>query len=251
MRNMVLKILFICLFLCSSLCLSAQLTLGTTGLLNSPSADMQEDKTVMIGGNFLNDKITPDGFPYNTYNYFLNITFLPFLEMAYTCTLFKATDSFVSWKKGKFVNQDRSFSFRLRLLQERKYLPAVVFGSNDLYTQSGGGSILSEGSGNQYFSRFYLAFTKYVDVLPGEKIGLHVAYLYNRRSSNHLNGFSGGISYQPSVVPGLNVVVQYDAKTFCIGANYLLFKHVFAQALLQNGKYFSGGIAYKFCLKSK
>ena len=88
--------------------LSAQLTLGTTGLLNSPSADMQPDKTVMLGGNFLHDRITPNGFPYNTYNYFLNITFLPFLEVAYTCTLFKATDKFVPEKK---VCQSRSCFF--------------------------------------------------------------------------------------------------------------------------------------------
>jgi len=237
--------------MCSSFYLSAQLTLGTTGLLNSPSADMQPDKTVMIGGNFLNDRITPDGFPYNTYNYFLNITFLPFLEVAYTCTLFKATDKFVPEKKGRFVNQDRSFSVRLRLLQERKYLPAIVIGSNDLYTQSGGGQILSEGSGNQYFSRFYLALTKYVEIFPKESVGLHVAYLYNRRTSNHLDGFSGGISYKPSFTPNLRVIAQYDSKTFCIGANYLLFKHVFMQALLQDGKHFSGGLAYRFSLKSK
>ena len=249
--NMIKKILFICLFLFSSLLLSAQLTLGTTGLLNSPSADMQPDKTVMIGGNFLNDRVTPDGFPYNTYNYFLNITFLPFLEVAYTCTLFKATDKFVPSKKGRFVNQDRSFSVRLRLLRERKYLPAIVVGSNDLYTQSGGGKILSEGCGNQYFSRFYIACSKYINICPTEQIGVHMAYLYNRRTSNHLNGFSGGVSYKPSFVPELNLIAQYDSKTFCIGANYLLLKHLFAQVLLQDGKYFTAGLAYKIYLKGK
>lgn len=245
------KILFTCVFVFSTLLLSAQLTLGTTGLLNSPSAEMQADKTVMLGGNFLNDKVTPDKFPYNTYNYFLNITFLPFLEVAYTCTLFKATDQFVPSKKGRFVNQDRSFSVRLRLLQERKYLPAVVLGSNDLYTQSGGGKILSEGSGNQYFSRFYLACSKYIDICPTERIGVHLAYLYNRRTSNHLNGFSGGVSYKPSFAPDLNLIVQHDSKSFCIGANYLFLKHLFAQVLLQDGKYITAGLAYKIYLKGK
>ena len=48
------KILLIGLFLCCHLALSAQLTYGTTGLLHAPSAEMQRDKTVMIGGNFLN-----------------------------------------------------------------------------------------------------------------------------------------------------------------------------------------------------
>lgn len=36
---------------------------------------------------------------------------------------------------GKFVNQDRNFSVRLRLLKEGqwwKYMPAIVIGSNDV-----------------------------------------------------------------------------------------------------------------------
>ena len=55
------KILLTGIFILSTFMLSAQLTLGTTGLLNSPSADMQPDKMVMLGGNFLHDRITPNG----------------------------------------------------------------------------------------------------------------------------------------------------------------------------------------------
>jgi len=245
------RIVLTSVFVFSTYLLSAQLTLGTTGLLNSPSAEMQPEGTVMLGGNFLNDHITRGSFPYDTYNYFLNITFLPFLEVAYTCTLFKATDTFVPWKKGRFVNQDRSFSVRLRLLQEREKLPAIVIGSNDVYTQSGGGEILSEGDGNQYFSRFWVAMMKHVPVTAKERVGLHLAYLYNRRASSHLNGFSGGINYKPSFAPDLNLIVQYDSKSVCVGANYLLWNHLFLQALLQDGKHFSGGLAYKIYLKRK
>ena len=237
------------IFILSTFMHSAQLTSGTTGLLNSPSADMQPDKTVMLGGNFLHDRITPNGFPYNTYNYFLNITFLPFLEVAYTCTLFKATDKFVPEKKGRFVNQDRAFSVRLRALTERKYRPAIVLGSNDLYTQSNGGGIMTEESNNQYFNKFYLAATKHVNITKTEQVGLHLAYQYNRRASNRLNGFSGGISYKPSFAPNLNLIVQHDSKSFFVGANYLLLKHLFMQVVLQDGQYFSGGLAYKIYLK--
>ena len=69
--------------------LSAQMTYGTTGLLHAPSAEMQRDKTFMIGGNFMNKELTPPTWYYHTYNYFLNITFFPWLEVAYKCTLFK------------------------------------------------------------------------------------------------------------------------------------------------------------------
>ena len=76
--------------LCCTFMLSAQLTYGTTGLLHAPSAEMQKDKTVMLGANFLNKEITPPTWYYHTYNYYLNVTIMPWLEVAYTCTLFKA-----------------------------------------------------------------------------------------------------------------------------------------------------------------
>lgn len=62
-------------------------------MLHSPSAEMQQDKTVMIGGGFLNENLTPPRFNYNTYNYYLNVTIFPCLEIAYTCTLFKVNSS--------------------------------------------------------------------------------------------------------------------------------------------------------------
>ena len=80
--------MFIAILLISvSSMLSAQLTYGTTGLLHAPSAEMQKDKTVMLGGNFMNKEITPPTWYYHTYNYFLNVTILPWMEVAYTMLL--------------------------------------------------------------------------------------------------------------------------------------------------------------------
>ena len=94
--------------------LSAQMTYGTTGLLHAPSAEMQRDKTFMIGGNFMNKELTPPTWYYHTYNYFLNITFFPWLEVAYTCTLFKAEAlGLKPYGYSGFTNQDRYFSVRL------------------------------------------------------------------------------------------------------------------------------------------
>ena len=55
-----------------------------------PRQKMQKDKTVMLGANFMNKEITPPTWYYHTYNYYLNVTILPWMEVAYTCTLFKA-----------------------------------------------------------------------------------------------------------------------------------------------------------------
>lgn len=65
----------------------AQYSMGNTGLLNIPTADMQKAGTFMGGGNYLPNGMTP--FNFNTGNYFVNITFLSFLELSYRCTLLK------------------------------------------------------------------------------------------------------------------------------------------------------------------
>lgn len=249
---MLKRILLFGLFISSSFILFAQLTYGTTGLLHAPSAEMQRDKTVMIGGNFLNREITPSGWNYHTYNYFLNVTIFPWLEVAYTCTMFQSQHIGIDWKvgKGKFTNQDRYFSARVRVLKEGqfwKYMPAVVVGTTDPYTESGDGQVGST-DGNGYFCRFYLAATKHIPV-GKEQIGLHLSYLYNRRNDYPLNGPAIGVSYSPSFHSQLKLIAEYDAKDFAFGATYLLFNHLHAQVELQRMKYFTGGLTYKIYLK--
>lgn len=236
------------LFLCPLL-LSAQLTYGVTGLLHAPSAEMQEDKTVMLGANFLHQNLTPPKWNYNTYNYYLNITIMPWLEVAYTCTLFSAESlGLKPYGYSGFTNQDRYFSVRLRALKEGqfwKHMPAVVLGTSDPYTSSG--KVATE-QGNGYFSRFYIAATKHIRI-GREEIGLHLSYLYNFRHDYPLNGVAAGITYNPSVHPQLRLIAEYDSKDVALGATYLLFNHLHAQVELQNLKYFSGGLMFRFNLK--
>lgn len=232
--------------------LSAQLTMGMSGLMSQPSAEMNPDKTLMIGGNFLNDRITSDRFPYNTFNYFLSATFLPFLEVSYTATLFRGIslqNKVPPEKYNHFVNQDRSFSMKIRVLKESKYIPAFAVGINDIYSQSGGGTLASE-SGNQYFSRFYGVLSKNF-AIHTERVGVHVSYLYNRRRDNTLNNFGLGATYHPSYVPNLRLVGETDLKSLYLGANYHLFNRVYFQALVQNFKYFSCGLAVTIHPKGK
>lgn len=238
------------MFLCCTFMLSAQLTYGTTGLLHAPSAEMQKDKTVMLGANFLNKEITPPTWYYHTYNYYLNVTIMPWLEVAYTCTLFKAEAlGLGSYGYTGFTNQDRYFSVRLRLLKEGqfwKHMPAVVAGTSDPFTSSG--DVIATEQGNGYYSRFYLAASKQISV-GKEHIGVHLSYLYNRRREYKLNGIAAGITYNPSFHPQLRVIAEYDSKDFALGATYLLFNHLHAQVELQKMKYFTGGLMFRFCLK--
>ena len=228
------KLFFIVLFCSLSLSAFSQLSYGTTGLLHAPSAEMQRDKTFMVGGNFL------------------NVTIFPFLEVAYTCTLFKAEAlGLKPYGYSGFTNQDRYFSARLRVLKEGqfwKYMPAVVLGTSDPFTSSGGGQV-GTTEGNGYYSRFYIAASKHIPVVGKEEIGVHLSYLYNNRKEYKLNGFALGVTYNPSFHPQLRVIAEYDSKDFALGATYLLFKHLHVQVEMQRMKYFSGGLTYKIHLK--
>ncbi|MBC8594931.1 YjbH domain-containing protein [Oscillospiraceae bacterium N12] len=244
------RVILCILLLCFTFTLSAQLTYGTTGLLHAPSAEMREDKTVMLGANFLNKEITPPTWYYHTYNYYLNVTILPWLEVAYTCTLFKAEAlGLKPYGYSGFTNQDRYFSVRLRALKEGqfwKHMPAVVLGTSDPFTSSGG--VIASEQGNGYYNRFYLAATKHVRV-GRETIGVSLSYVYNRRREYKLNGVAAGVTYNPSFHPQLRLIAEYDSRDFALGATYLLFNHLHAQVELQRMKYFTGGLTFQFRLK--
>lgn len=244
MKNYKRMKLYICIIILLSFheLLPAQTMLGMTGLLSVPSADMQKDKTVIFGTGFLNKELTPSMFSYNTLNYYLNITILPFLEVGYSCTLFKATNEFIPEKKGRFVNQDRALSFRIRPVKEGKYIPAFAVGATDVTD-----NFLKSNSLNSFYSGIYLAATKHF-LLGKEKIGTHLAYTYTKQRGVGLKGISLGLTYTPSCIPELNLVAEATRKNVNIGATCLFFNHLFLQALLQKGQFFSGGLGYKIYL---
>lgn len=210
-RSAVSIVLLGCMSVASKL--SAQSTLGVTGLLNSPSAEMAADGTVRIGANFLNDRLTPATFDYHTFNYYLNVTFLPFLEVALAST------AFMNERRTAFVNEDRSVSVRVRLLGERRVRPAIAVGSNDLFTSSDGGRFsTSGGEGNQYFGSTYVALSKHF-VFSGHRFGVHLAYNVSMNDRFRIDSpVSGGVSFSPRFCRRMNLIAEYDTRCFNLGA---------------------------------
>lgn len=252
------------LLLLSVCAVKAQLVYGTTGLLHMPTADMQKDKTFLLGGGYLNSHATPERWNYNTWNYYINITFFPWMEVAYTCTLF---DEMV--KRGQYYihmkNQDRYFSGRLRLWKEgwwKSWTPQIVIGGNDvLHGSIEGGDIGAvEGSsiyGNTFFQQYYIAATKHID-WHGEW-GIHAAYVYSKRIGHKYNGPAFGVNYQfalagenffQKAINGLNLMGEYDSKFVNFGARYTLWKdHINVVGELRECKYPSVGLYIKVHLK--
>lgn len=254
------------LFCCFILCLTiswGQFTYGTTGMLHMPTADMQKDKTFMLGGGYMNKHATPNSWYYNTWNYYLNITIFPWLEVAYTCTLFSADHlKLDKWGYSGFTNQDRNFSVRLRVWKEgwyKNWTPQIVVGVND-FTTGGAEDYLNmavDGNGNGYFNRYYISVSKHFDWCG--KWGFHTAYMYNNRDKDKLNGLAFGVDYQFSFpaysawmkfINGLNLMGEYDSRYVNIGAHYAFWKdHINLVAELQQCKYPSIGLYFKIHLK--
>ena len=253
-RKKGIAVVWICLLLGALPC-KAQMTYGVTGLLHMPSADMQRDGTLMIGGNFLDKHNLPSQWwwGHDTFNYFVNVTFLDRLELAYVCTLVKGKPENSFWPEvtwGKFVNQDRHFAARFQVFKEGewwKHMPAVVLGVNDP-TTGGTKNYIDmgvEGDGNGYFNRMYLAMTKHFDVRVGE-LGVHAAWLYNRRTDYPLNGPAVGVNFKPAFHKELNLIAEYDSKTVNVGFTYSMWSDHFNLLFeLQDGKYVSAGLVYK------
>ncbi|MDP3435920.1 MAG: YjbH domain-containing protein [Bacteroidales bacterium] len=236
------------LLVASSVYLYPQSSMGISGLLNSPSAVMSKDGTVKIGGNFLNTNMTPDTWDldnktldYNTFNFFLNITFLPFLEVAITNTALDYYD------EGKFTNVDRAVCLKFRILKEGKYWPSVVIGSNDVLT-SATSNLFDPAIGNKFFGTHYLALSKHIDI-AGNRIGVHAAYNILSSTKQTINfPLSGGISFSPNFYKELNLIAEYDTRNFNLGGNILIFKYLYLQLFVQDLKYLSFGAQAQFSI---
>lgn len=209
--------------------------MGNTGLMNIPTADMQEQGTFLLGGNYLPDGMTP--FNYNTGNYFANITFLSFVELSYRCTLLKTQR--YDGKRGYF-QQDRSMTARVRPLKEGKYWPALVIGMNDPF----------KNTGTNYYASVYGVATKGFSIAPGDRLAVTLGYFFPMNDHCVQDGVFGGISYSPAFYRDLQVTAEYDTQGVNVGAAVRLWRHLSLHVFTREFKTLAGGIRYECVLLS-
>ena len=203
--------------------IQAQYMLGTSGMMNIPTADRQKPGTVMLGGNYLPKQMMPARFDYNTGNYFVSISFFSFLELAYRETLIKG--DYIS-SKPKYNQQDRSYSIRLCVWKEGKFLPGIALG----------------------------AITKKIDLngnIFSSSIGYYIPGSENKPTKNFGNkykGVFGGISYIPAFCKELKMMAEYDSDGVNVGAAVRLWKHLSMHAFTHDFTCVSGGIRYECTL---
>ena len=84
---------------------------------------------------------------YNSGNYYLNLTFLSFLEVNYRMVLLQNGET------SKYTEQDRTFGLKLQLLKEKKIRPAIAIGGGDIYSRF-------SDDVNKTFGSYYAVATK-------------------------------------------------------------------------------------------
>ncbi|MFI3320929.1 MAG: YjbH domain-containing protein [Rikenellaceae bacterium] len=216
----------------------SQYSMGSVGLLNAPTAQLSGDGVASAGVNFLPEVMSPDEWDYNSANYFLNITFLPFVEVGLKYTL-------IHFDNGVW-NQDRSVSLRLRALKERKYLPAIAIGTNDLLTFRNLNT-LDKVDGNRYFSAIYAVATKHIDIAVGQ-FGVTFGGYVPVDSNQFLKGLFGGVSFEPKFYSDLKFLVEYNNRDISAGAVIKLFNNFSLYAFAYDMKALAGGIRYEIDL---
>lgn len=226
----------------------AQEYTGITGMMHVPTAEMAPAGTARVGAFFLNGEFTPDklaykGEKYNTYNHFLAIAPFSWVELSYVCTLLKNAKNKDGAQKVGYYNKDRFFCIKLRPLKEGKYWPALAVGTQDPTR-----TVEDKSGDYAYFNNFYVAASKHLN-WKGHELGVHLTYRYYRSDFNaKWRGVTGGITYRPAFAPNSRAMLEYTGNDVNVAVDCYLWRLLFVQAGLQNGKYFSGGLMLRIQL---
>ena len=231
-----------------------------------PTADMQDDGTFMITNNYLNQhSISPTGWGYDTFQYGIYVSFWKRIEIGYVCTILNGAwdpTPNKTWRQEIMRNQDRHFVGRICLLREGDFginwLPAIVLGVSDPVTGAGGDYTnrdLVTGSGNGFFNRYYMVFSKHLQTSVGQ-LGVHAGYQYNRRTDYPINGLCAGVNWRPvwlqqkGIFDHLDLIAEYDSRTINLGFIASIWENRFeAMFELQNFRWINFGLRYKLRLK--
>jgi hypothetical protein len=212
---------------------------GTTGYYNIPSANFYEDKTMLIGCNYLNKEYLEwNNFRQPGLAFYTTINYLPFVELSIR----------FSRKIDRTPEQtsvgDRMASIRVRPIEESENFPSVVIGVHSFFTT------LSSGLASHFNSTYVVLSKNFEFDHCMHNLGITVGYgsdILKARNYQFI-GFFGGISITPKNLRYLELMLEYDADKFNYGVRVIIKEHIVLLAGFEGMHYFSGGLCYKFLL---
>ena len=201
--------------------------LGTTGLLNIPTADVTPDGSFRIGYNYIDPEwayVERDSGSNEII--FFTVGFLPRLEVSIRATVFTETNFLI---QGQRSAADRAFSARVRVLDEG-VLPAIALGIDD-------------ARGTKRTHALYAVATKRVFGI-GQTLDISATGGFGSKAieAAHyiLDGGFGGLECQ--FWERLTFGLEYDTEKWNTGARVAVLPGVVVQAVLLDMEGLSGGI---------
>jgi hypothetical protein len=214
----------------------AQTVIGTTGMMNVPTADMRPAGTFDGGVSFIQKELLYKK-SYNTYLYYISFTPFSWMEITYRETLLKTRKSATDPKVG-FYQQDRSTSIRLRPLKEGEYWPAVVVAANDIYSDHGGSK----------YACIYGVASKHFPIASVGTVEATAGYAYARKQGTTYDGVMGGLAFAPAFFPEMRVMGEYDTDGFNVGLSACLFRHLNLTCFTREFKGFNATVSYQYTI---
>jgi len=200
--------------------LIAQNSVGVTGGIHIPTAEMQSVGTLMAGGGLVPAEAMPrDPSHSDTHHYFVNFTMFPALEVGLNFTLLKLNGA------RRYNNQDRNGNVRLRLWKQgERWLPQVVIGSNSLFSDVG----------NSRWEAYYVVSSRYLVLGKGGFLLATAGYYIP--VGDHKDFYTGpfvGAAWEPGFFPAwfdkimaIKFLAEYDSHQVNYGVRWALFRHL-------------------------
>lgn len=213
-------ILVISFLMISLFSVNAQSVTGTNGLIHIPTAEMFKDKTFIIGASLIpkpyfqrfDRRINP-GMP--TY---LNITLFPFMEV-----MFRYTNE-LNMKVNPTTKYypDRMMTFRFRVLNEKRSIPSIVLGFQDITKALG----LSCSSCNNYSASYIVGTKTFTKKSWSLKTSLGYAYDLKDLKSEDFKGLFGGIEVQNINHANTSLMAEFNSFHPIVGVQHFFFNKI-------------------------
>ena len=211
-----MKKLVIIVFLVVSGVVSGQSVTGTSGLIHIPSARMLEDGQLVLGAAYIpkpyfqryNRRINPGLNTYITYG------ILPFVEVMFRYT--HELNTPVNVETQYFP--DRMLVFRVRLLSEKNYLPAIVLGLQDTSAIFGDTCLVC----TNYSATYFVGSKNFKTDFGNFDISVGYAFDFLELKSKDYKGVFGGISFTPNFYKNASILVEHNSKGINTGVNMIV-----------------------------
>ena len=195
---------------------SGQSVTGTSGLIHIPSARMLEDGQLVIGAAFIpkpyfqryERRLNPG---LNTY-----ITFgiLPFVELMFRYT--HELNTPVNVETQYFP--DRMLGFRVRLLSEKNYLPAIVLGLQDP------SAIFRDTclTCTNYSATYFVGSKNFKTDFGNFDLSIGYTFDFKELKAKDFKGVFGGISFSPNFYNNASILFEHNSKGINAGINVIV-----------------------------